>query len=371
MKIHPSLDNKKRKTIILHDTFLYKWWWERLVLMMANTLDADIASWFFSKWSYDLREDWFNWKMIEVSSEIFKKWFRHVKLKQAFLFNTKFLKEYDTVIFSWDCISAVRNTNKNSKIIYYCHTPPRYLYDLNHIYINKVPAYLKIFFKMGFSVFKYLYERDLKGIDTILTNSINTKTRIKKFLDLESTVLYPPVILEEFKWISQWDYYISFSRLSTAKRINNVVKAFKELPDKKLIVIYWVNDPQKEEIFELGKDSKNIQFITCKKSKEFTNYVWNSIACVCIPIDEDFWMVPIESMAAWKPVLWVNEWWLKETIIDKKTGVLIPEWWKVQDIIKAVNYLTPEKCLEMRIDCEKIANDFSYESFEKKIWEYI
>jgi hypothetical protein len=38
--------------------------------------------------------------MIEVSSEVFKKGLRHIKLKQAFLFNTKFLKDYDTVIFS-------------------------------------------------------------------------------------------------------------------------------------------------------------------------------------------------------------------------------------------------------------------------------
>jgi hypothetical protein len=38
--------------------------------------------------------------MIEVSSETFKKGYRHLKLKQAFLFNTKFLADYDTVIFS-------------------------------------------------------------------------------------------------------------------------------------------------------------------------------------------------------------------------------------------------------------------------------
>jgi hypothetical protein len=73
--------------------------------------------------------------MISVSSEIFKKGFRHIKLKIAFLFKTKFLKEYDTVIFSGDSISAVRNCKKTTKKIYYCHTPPRYLYDLNELYL--------------------------------------------------------------------------------------------------------------------------------------------------------------------------------------------------------------------------------------------
>lgn len=104
-----------KKTVILHDTFLYKWWGERLILMMGKILWADIASWFFSQWSFDLKHEWFQWKMIRVSSEIFKKWFRHIKLKWAFLFRTKFLVEYDNVIFSGDCISAVRNCNSKSK----------------------------------------------------------------------------------------------------------------------------------------------------------------------------------------------------------------------------------------------------------------
>jgi hypothetical protein len=44
------------KTLVLHDTFLYRGGGERLVLMMANALGADIASGFFSSGSYNLRE---------------------------------------------------------------------------------------------------------------------------------------------------------------------------------------------------------------------------------------------------------------------------------------------------------------------------
>ena len=104
-----------KKNIILHDTFLYKWGWERLILMMAKALDADLASGFFSKWSFDLRKEWFKWEMISLTDEVFKKWFRHFKLKFAFLFKTKFLKNYENVIFSGDSISAVRNCWKNTK----------------------------------------------------------------------------------------------------------------------------------------------------------------------------------------------------------------------------------------------------------------
>ena len=360
-----------KKTIILHDTFLYKWWWERLILMMAKSLNADLASGFFSKWSFDLRKEWFKGKMISISNEVFKKWFRHFKLKFAFLFKTKFLKDYETVIFSWDSISAVRNCFKNMKKIYYCHTPPRYLYDLKEIYIKKVPFLLRPAFLFGSYIFRKMYERDISKMDLVLTNSINTQKRIKKFLWIDSKILYPPVDLDEFKFISQKDYYLSFARLSDAKRVDKVVEAFKKLPDKKLVIIYWENDPQREKIFDLAKDCKNIEFKTLPWNVGFTDYVGNCIATIYIPIDEDFWMSPVESMAAGKPVLWVNEGWLKETVIDKKTWVLIPEWAKIEDIIEAVEYLTSEKCLEMRKACETRARDFSLEEFKNKLINFV
>ena len=363
--------NKTKKIIILHDTFLYKWWWERLILMMWKVLKADIASGFFSKGSFDLRTEWFEWKMISVSSEIFKKWFRHLKLKLAFLFKTKFLSDYETVIFSWDCISAVRNCSKNTKKIYYCHTPPRYLYDLNNLYLNKLNFFIKPFFKLWFFLFRKMYERDVRKMDLILTNSINTKNRIKKFLWLDSIVLYPPVDLSEFKFLWQEDYYLSFARLSDAKRVDKIVEAFKSMPDKKLKVVYWENDPQREKVFEIANWAENIEFVTFNWNKWFKECVWNSIATIYIPIDEDFGMSPVESMAAWKPVLWVLDWWLKETILDKKTWILIDKEAKIEDIIDWLNFLTKEKCLDMRRDCEERARNFGLQRFEEDIRNFV
>lgn len=363
--------NDKNKIIILHDTFLYKWGWERLILMMAKALNSDLASGFFSPWSFDLRKEGFKWKMISVSSEIFKKWFRHLKLKWAFLFNTSFLEEYNIILFSWDSISAVRNCPKNSKKIYYCHTPPRYIYDLHDLYLKKVPFLLKWAFKLFCFVFKKMYERDVRKMDLVLTNSINTQKRIKKFLDVDAHVLYPPVNLDEFKYIETKDYYLSFARLSDAKRVDKIVEAFKKIPEKKLVVIYGENDPGKQKIFDLANWFSNISFITLPWNVGFTDYIWNSIATIYIPIDEDFGMSPVESMAAWKPVLWVNDGWLKETIIDWKTWYLIDKEANIDDIIEAINKLTIEKSLEMKEDCIERARDFSLDIFEKNLKDIV
>jgi glycosyltransferase involved in cell wall biosynthesis len=104
---------------------------------------------------------------------------------------------------------------------------------------------------------------------------------------------------------------------------------------------------------------------------EFVDYIWNAIATIYIPIDEDFGMSPVESMSAWKPVLWVNEWWLKETIIDKKTWVLIDPKCEIDDIVEAVKYLSPKRCLEMKDDCILRAKEFSLDKFKKQLEIYV
>ena len=69
-------------------------------------------------------------------------------------------------------------------------------------------------------------------------------------------------------------------------------------------------------------------------------------------------MSPVESMSAGKPVIGVNDGGLKETIIDGKTGILIPAEANVEDLVKAIQTLTPEKSLSMKDDCIARASEF-------------
>lgn len=338
---------------------------------MWKILGADIASGFFSKGSFDLRKEWFTGKLISVSSEVFTKWLRHFKLKYAFSYKTQFLREYDTVIFSGDSLSAARSCREDAKKIYYCHTPPRYLYDLHHLYLKKVPFYLRPCFKLACTVFRYLYERDLKKIDYILTNSKNTQKRIKEYLWYDSTILYPPVDMGKFLDLGNKDYFLSFARLADAKRVDKIVEAFRQIPEEKLIVIYGKNDPQREKIFQLARGYSNIELITLEDNDLLYEYVWNARATIYIPIDEDFGMSPIESMSAGKPVLWVNDGGLKETVIHEKTWYLCKKDISVNDIIAWVEYLSSETCISMKENCIQRAHEFSLESFDKKLKEAV
>ena len=105
----------------------------------------------------------------------------------------------------------------------------------------------------------------------------------------------------------------------------------------------------------------------------FISLVANAIAMIYIPVDEDFGMSPVESMACGVPVIGANEWGLKETVIEGKTGTLIditPE-----SGVKRLQMVLEEVPLfdwqNMRDDCRKRAEEFSLESFSKNLKKLI
>ena len=76
-------------------------------------------------------------------------------------------------------------------------------------------------------------------------------------------------------------------------------------------------------------------------------------------------------MAAGKPCLGVAEGGLVETISHEKDGYLIPANPTKNDIKKGVQYLTPERCLEMKDACVEKAHEFREDVFVERMEEVI
>ena len=126
-------------------------------------------------------------------------------------------------------------------------------------------------------------------VDEIYVNSTNLQVAMKQYLGRESQILHPPVDMDVFVPTKEKeDYYISFSKLSTLKRVNRTIEAFREMPDKKLLVIYGQNDPQKEEIMAMAMGYSNITFLTLDDNNELPRYIGRAIATIFIAKNEDF-----------------------------------------------------------------------------------
>lgn len=368
------MQTKKPKIAILHDAFLYRGGGERLVTLMAKVLDADLVSGFFSEWSFDPRALGFEGKMISLGKPVFAKWLRHAVLKYRFIYKTHFLADYDIVIFSGNCLDAVKNIPKTTQKIYYCHTPPRYIFDFRERYMSKFPNWLHAIADKILDKQASIYCTQLWYMDHIFTNSINVKDRLFHYCGFDSEVLYPPVDLSNFvptsseKWNNR--YFLSFARLSPPKRINLIVDAFMDMPDQNLIFTYGKNDPMKDEILKKIQWKKNIKALQSPDDAELIGLIQWALSTIYIPIDEDFGMSPVESMACGTPVIWANEWWLKETIIHDKTGKLIDiasniEW--INSLKNVIQNTTFEEWDSMKSDSIDRAQSFSLDAFEKKL----
>lgn len=347
------------KVAIVHDYFNKKGGGEKLVLNLAEELDADIYTGFVDK-----KKTYSNirkYNLRELSIPIKNPIIRIFKLHKEFL--KLDLESYDAVILSGTtCISAARNNHPN---IWYCHTPIRHLYSQKEWFFKQLNMFQRMMMFLFHLYLKPVDKRNVENVDKIVCNSKNVQDRVRKFYGKsfyeKSTVVYPPIETDKFKWKGQEDYYLSFGRVDKLKRVSLIADAFKKMSDKKLVIVS--GGPELERIKEECKDFSNIDIRGYVSSKELEELVGKCIATIYIPVDEDFGMSPLEGMAAGKPCIGVNDGGLKETIVHKKTGFLCPEDIAEKDLVKAVSWMTSEKAKDMKKDCVERAKKFNLKNF--------
>jgi len=82
-------------------------------------------------------------------------------------------------------------------------------------------------------------------------------------------------------------------------------------------------------------------------------------------------MAPVESMAAGKPVIGVDEGGIRETVVDGETGVLLESEPTPESLMAVVRSLSGERAVAMREACERRAEAFSTERFVSQMRQTI
>lgn len=290
--------------------------------------------------------------------------------------------EYDLVICSSSWFAHWAITKPETKFVVYCHSPARYMWDWTNEYKRDLGlnSWWKKYFLKPFIERTFYKNRqwDLMAssrADLIIANSKNTSNRIKKYYKRESKILYPPVETQRFAKILEKNnfekpfekYYIIISALTEFKKIEIAISWFNELEENLLII--WAGD-FRENLEKLTK-KENIKFAWAKYDDELVFLVQNSSGLI-FPWEEDFGIVPIEVMSAWKPVFAYKGWWLLETNIEWVTWSFFEDKsWK--DFIEKFEIFHKNnlKNIYTRESCVKQAKNFSQEIFEKNFLELI
>lgn len=350
------------KILILHDYFLYRGGGERLIISLAKGLNADVVTAFVAKDAFDPREHG-----IKTTELLKESWFsrlpgfRYLQVQSSFLFKTKeIIKNYDVIIYSGDCLTALLNA-KGKVNIAYLHTPPRHLYDNFKETLARYNILKKLIFLPFVWFNRFRFETLSKKFDEVVTNSKNTQERIQKYLGLPSIIAYPPCDTLPFKNLGQGNFFLSWARLYPIKRVDMIVEAFQKMPDKKLIVAS--GGPEEARLREMAQGYSNITVLGWVSDADLLQYLGKCLATIYIPVREDFGMSPVESMTAGKPVLGVAEGGMLEVIEDGKNGWLLPPDFTVEDLAHAVRSITPEDCERKEAACYATAKKFTEEHF--------
>lgn len=355
------------KVAIFHDYIGAIGGGEKLVLTLAKGLGADVITTDVDMDSV-IKMGFEKVKIISLGNTL-----KIPPLKQidaSFKFTTcDFSKEYDFFIFSgnWAFFAA----KKHKPNLYYCHTPTRAFYDLYDVYRKNHSIFIAIPFTVWVQVHKRISEYYISHVCKIVTNSINTKNRIKKYLNRDSEVIYPPVDTARFKFKKYGNFWLSVNRLYPEKRVELQIEAFKEMPDQKLLIVggYAAGDHASRYASKLMNElPENITLIGSVSEEKLLELYATCKGHVTTAMNEDFGMTPIESMAAGKPVVAVKEGGFLESVIDKKTGLLVEA--NVESIIRAVSIISqsPER---YKNSCIQRAKLFDTSEFIRKTKEVI
>ncbi|KAB7955287.1 glycosyltransferase, partial [Klebsiella pneumoniae] len=165
-------------------------------------------------------------------------------------------------------------------------------------------------------------------------NSKFIARRIKKVYGRDADVIYPPVNVDRFNICERKDdYFFTASRLVPYKKMDLIVEAFSQMPDKKLVVIGDGSEMSKIK----QKATKNIEILGYQPDATMTDYMKKAKAFV-FAAEEDFGITPVEAQACGTPVIAFGKGGVLETIkgLDQEspTGVFFYEQ-KVDSLINA------------------------------------
>ncbi len=320
------------KIAIVHEMLIKLWWAEKVVENWTKLFpEAHIFT-----LMYDESKVWKLFPKNKIHPQVFasktQKVYNFTKKQRlclpfmaASIENFDF-STYDIVLISSSGFAHGAITKPEAKTIVYYHAPARYLWDWTNEFKkdNWVQKWIKWYFMN--TLFLKLRQWDFiasQRHDISLSNSKTTQKRIQKYFRLSSEVLYPPIETARFakKIETQVEtpfknYYVVLSALTEFKKIDIAVHAFKNISQANLVII-WEWD-ERNRLEELCERAPNIVFVWAKYADELVSLVQQSSGLI-FPGEEDFWIVPIEMMAAGKPVFALKKWWLTETVIAGST----------------------------------------------------
>jgi len=238
------------------------------------------------------------------------------------------LSGYERIISSSHAVAKGVITGPDQLHLSYVYSPMRYAWDLQHQYLSLGGLDRGLRSLAARLVFHYLRLWDVRaahGVDRYSCDSAFVARRIRKCYGREAEVIYPPVDVERLPFVEhKEDFYLAASRLMPYKRVGLIVEAFRELPERRLIVIG--GGPEFKRLSRSA--SPNVTFLGRTTDAVLHDHLARARAFL-FAAQEDFGILPVEAQACGTPVLAFGKGGARETVrgigSDRPTGVFFAE----------------------------------------------
>lgn len=232
------------------------------------------------------------------------------------------LSYYDVVFSISASFAKGIITKPHTRHINYCLTPTRFLWDDSHRYIDefRYPWPIKKLAPFFITYLRIWDKEAAMRVDEFVAISDFVKTRIKKYYDRNASIIYPPVETQKY-YISDKvdDYFLMVGRLVSYKRFDLAVKVFGAM-GKPLKIIG--DGPERAWLEKIarstssGQAGSNIEFLGLVSDYKMPE-IYARAQAVIFPQEEDFGIVPLESMASGRPVIAYRGGGALETIVEQ------------------------------------------------------
>lgn len=254
---------------------------------------------------------------------------------------------YNVELEDYDIINAHQTPsewvrNKNSPVVWYCHTPNREAFDLYEWRMKRRNPLSKAVFWASIQAFRRFEFRTVPEIEYIFTNSRNSQGRIKKYLNRDAEVLYPGVDYEKFSCRAYENFFFYPSRIVPEKEIEYAIDAFnrfiirmkaaapkQQTSNWKLVIAGSLSGRPEHQVYFKKLSSMcaasggSIVIETNVSDERLLDLYSRCRAVLYTPVNEDYGLVPLEAMASSKPCIARNEGGPRETIRDGVDGFLV------------------------------------------------
>ena len=283
------------------------------------------------------------------------------------------LSGYDVILSSSHAVAKGVITGPNQLHISYVHSPMRYAWDLQHQYLRETGLDKKphgILARYCLHKLRLWDLRSANGVDFFIANSHYIAKRIQKTYRRDALVIHPPADVARFSPSGhKEDFYLTASRFVPYKRIDLIVDSFRELPDKKLVVIG--DGPEAQKI--KAKAGTNVTLLGYQPNDVLIDYMRRAKAFI-FAAEEDFGILPLEAQACGTPVIAFGKGGALETVRglhqDKPTGIFFTEQTS-SAITEAIKSFEINQPLISTANCTENAQRFRPDVFRATLKEFI